>query len=136
MTRHNKGLARTNWCNISLTAEETRMLMELYEKSNCRSKCQYARDVLLRKPLVILTRNQSFDDFLAVATAIKDTLEEIGFKLQDVTRVIPGMPSDQDRKVFIDTLTGMQLALSKQMEKVTDIMFKIHELCMELRRPR
>lgn len=69
---------RTTWFNIRLTTEEAEQIEALARKSISPSASDYARRVLLQKPVSIRYRNQSLDDFLADMTRLRNDLNSIG----------------------------------------------------------
>jgi hypothetical protein len=69
---------RTTWLTIRLTAEEAIQLETFAKQSTSASLSDYARRVLLQKPVSIRYRNQSLDDFLADMTRMRNDLNSIG----------------------------------------------------------
>ena len=49
-----------------------------FSKTTCRKLSEYARNVLLQKPVIIKFRNQSADDFLDEMILLKNELNAIG----------------------------------------------------------
>ena len=69
--------------NIRLDEKEWDKLHKFSANSTCRSVSEYARKVLLAKPVRVFYRNQSFDDFEETMIRILAQLETFGenFKL-------------------------------------------------------
>jgi uncharacterized protein (DUF1778 family) len=55
--------ARRRRLNIRLSQQEWNFIQGLAANSTCRSTSDYARKVLVQKPVNVLYRNQSFDEF-------------------------------------------------------------------------
>jgi uncharacterized protein (DUF1778 family) len=55
--------ARARRLNIRLSQQEWNFIQGLAANSTCRSTSEYARKVLAQKPVKVLYRNQSFDEF-------------------------------------------------------------------------
>lgn len=49
--------------NIRLSQQEWNLIEDLAANSTCRTVSEYARKVLAKKPVKVLYRNQSFDEF-------------------------------------------------------------------------
>ena len=69
---------RTTWLTIRLTTEEATQLGQLASQSLSPSVSDYARRVLLQKPVSIRYHNQSLDNFLADMTRLRNDLNSIG----------------------------------------------------------
>ena len=74
---------RLHRLNIRLDEKEWDKLHKFSANSTCRSVSEYARKVLLAKPVRVFYRNQSFDDFEETMVRILAQLETFGenFKL-------------------------------------------------------
>jgi len=66
---------------ISLTAEEYEKLSNRFSTSTSRNLAVFVRKLVLGKPVAILYRNQSFDEFMEVAIALRKDLENIRSRL-------------------------------------------------------
>jgi hypothetical protein len=63
MTTHSDTHCRHRRLNIRLSQQEWNFIQGLAANSTCRSVSEYARKVLAQKPVKVLYRNQSFDEF-------------------------------------------------------------------------
>jgi hypothetical protein len=73
-----KNETRTKWLHIRLTDAEYKTISDNQRQSTCRKLSEYARTVLLKKPVVIRTRDASMDDFVAELIKLKNELNAIG----------------------------------------------------------
>jgi hypothetical protein len=75
--------ARLHRLNIRLDEKEWDKLHKFSANSTCRSVSEYARKVLLAKPVRVFYRNRSFDDFEETMVRILAQMETFGenFKL-------------------------------------------------------
>jgi MobC-like protein len=69
---------RTEWFTIRMTKAEYQQLERLAATTISSSLSDYGRRVLLQKPVSILSRNQSLDDFLADMLLLRKDLRQIG----------------------------------------------------------
>ena len=70
--------ARLHRLNIRLDQKEWDKVHKLTSNSTCRSVSEYARKVLLEKPVRVFYRNQSFDDFEETMVGVLAQLQGFG----------------------------------------------------------
>jgi hypothetical protein len=70
--------ARLHRLNIRLDQKEWDKVHKLTSNSTCRSVSEYARKVLLEKPVRVFYRNQSFDDIEERMVGVLAQLEGFG----------------------------------------------------------
>jgi hypothetical protein len=68
---------RTRWFTVRMTDEEYDAVDRFRAESTCTTLSEYARRVLLRRPVVVRKRNQSLDDFMADMLPFMKDLEGI-----------------------------------------------------------
>lgn len=76
MTEKNK--IRKEWLNIRINENELSIIRNFYKKSTFHSLSAYARNTLLKKPVIIKYRNESADELLSEMIALKNELNAIG----------------------------------------------------------
>jgi hypothetical protein len=69
---------RNEWLHIRLTEGELEKLNKGFEKSTSRKLSEYARRILLEKPITYYQRNQSIDDFVTEMILLRNELSAIG----------------------------------------------------------
>jgi MobC-like protein len=69
---------RTKFLHLRLKPEEYEKINRQFNKTTCRKLSEYARKILLGKPLIATTHNQSLDDFMAEAIKLRNDLNGIG----------------------------------------------------------
>ena len=62
------------WLHIRLKEDDYNRIKSKFETSIERKLSEYARKVLLQKPVVIKHRNQSLDDFMTEMMALRSSL--------------------------------------------------------------
>ncbi len=68
---------RTRWLTLRMSETEYHQVRSLTGQTTCNSISEYARKVVLRKPVILRYRNQSLDDFLADMLQLKQDLASI-----------------------------------------------------------
>lgn len=86
---------RDTWLTLRLSKNEEANLLNLCRKTSCRSTSEYARAVLLKKPVVLLYRNASADDFLEEMLCLIKELKAIGNTFHQVVSLLQasGIPA-------------------------------------------
>jgi hypothetical protein len=69
---------RNKWLNIRVSETELSNIYDLCKKTTSQSISEYARNILLKKPVIIKYRNQSADEFLSEIIRLKNELNAIG----------------------------------------------------------
>jgi hypothetical protein len=63
--------------NISVREKDSEEFDRAYKNTIYRNKSQYARKLLLGKPVTVICRNRSLDDFIEAAVKIRKDLKTI-----------------------------------------------------------
>jgi hypothetical protein len=69
---------RNKWLHIRVNEKEFNKIHDLYKKTTSQSISEFARNILLKKPVIIKYRNQSADQFLSEMINLKNELNAIG----------------------------------------------------------
>ena len=69
---------RIKWLHIRLKPEEYTKIQNTFSKTTCRKLSDYARKILLEKPVTATIRDQSLDDFMAEMMRLRTELKSIG----------------------------------------------------------
>jgi hypothetical protein len=62
------------WISFRVKNDQYKKIYSFYLETKCRKLSDYARKVLLQKPVVIIYRNQTAEDFLAQMIELKKDL--------------------------------------------------------------
>jgi hypothetical protein len=95
--------------NISLQESDYEKFVQAFKKTVYRSKSSYARKLLLHKPVALISRNRSLDDFI-----------ELGVKLRKELRLL------LDKETFSPV---EKEALVRKMAVIEENLIKIVTLC-------
>lgn len=93
---------------IRMPENEYAEFMQAYKSSICRSKTAYVKKLLLGKPVTVLYRNRSLDDFIESAVQIRKELKLIVSK-------------DSLNNVEKEELRRKMDSIEKNLIKVVDI---------------
>jgi hypothetical protein len=118
----NKG---KNWISFRVKPQEYEDIHKLFSATTCRKLSQYARKVLLNKPVVVKYRNQSADDFLSAIIPLKNELNSIGNNFNQAVKKLHTLHEIPEFKNWLTTYeTDRQMFL----KKVDEIKTKINQL--------
>jgi hypothetical protein len=91
---------RNKWLHIRLTEPEYEKLYAGFSRSTKRKISDYARNILLDKPITVYTRNQSFDDFVAEIILLRSELKAIGNNFNQSVKKLHTMDTDAEIKTW------------------------------------
>lgn len=94
--------------NFTCSKEEYAAIQGLAQQTTCRSFSEYARKMLMGKPVVTTVRNRSLDDLI-------DVLSELYTTLDGVVRR-PGW-TGKDREEFMRILESISSTVYKLIEQ-------------------
>ena len=75
---------RTKWLTIRLSEDEENKLTKFCSQTTSRNLSEYARDVLLKAPVIVYYRNKTADEFLAEMILLKNELNALGKNFNQV----------------------------------------------------
>jgi hypothetical protein len=115
------------WISFRVTPNEYDQVYSHLKKSGSRKMSDYARKVLLKKPVVVTYRNQSTDDFLTLATALFKTLNGIGNNFNQAVKKLHTLREIPEFKSWFITWNLEQKILQNKIEEVKKFTIKIYE---------
>lgn len=112
--------------NIRLTEPEYQQIDERRKKTTCRSISEYARTVLIKKPVRTIYRNQSIDDMMTGVTKLSTICQE-HFDTIDraLDRISPFFPYNLEIASIFDQIRSQQLSAKNNLEQILSITSKI-----------
>jgi hypothetical protein len=97
---------RTKWLHLRLTQDEQNKLNKLFKASCCPKISDYARAVLLGKPIIASYRNTSMDDFMTEMIRLRTELNSIG---NNFNQLVKRANTYKDDKTISGLLVGYEL---------------------------
>ena len=107
---------KDKWLHLRLSEYEEGQLKKYFAKSTCRKLSDYARKVLLGKPIISTYRNRSLDDFMAEATYLRMELKAIGNNFNQAVRKLNSMDSSEEVKRWAAIYEQGSFELLKRIE--------------------
>ncbi|MGC4038330.1 MAG: plasmid mobilization relaxosome protein MobC [Chitinophagaceae bacterium] len=116
---------RNRWLHLRLTETEYKKIHTGFAESTKRKISDYARSVLLDKPITIYTRNKSYDDFIQEMIVLRKELNAIGNNFNQTVKKLHKIVHDNEIKSW-----ALVNEKSKEMflKKVDEIKSKISQV--------
>jgi MobC-like protein len=118
---------RTRWLHLRLTPDEFEKIHRQFSKTTCRKLSDYARKILLGKPLIATTRNQSLDDFMAEAIRLRNDLNGIGNNFNQAVKKLHTLNQIPEFRHWIITYEIEKQILFNKMDVIKNHIQKIGE---------
>ena len=118
---------RTKWLHIRLKPNEHQKIEKKFQKTTCRKLSEYARKMLLNKPLTINYRNQSLDEFMAEIIRLRTELHAIGNNFNQTVKKLHTLQQISEFKDWIINNELQQKILLNKVEEIKKHIQKISE---------
>lgn len=109
---------RKHWLNIRLTEAEHSQMMAAFSKATDRKLSTYARKLLLGKPVKVLTRNASFDEYVREMVQLRKELNAIGNNFNQLVRKVNSLKHPTEVYVLAKYTRGMQAQLLAKVDVI------------------
>jgi len=109
---------RDNWLHLRLTESEYNKIHEAFSKTTKKKLSEYARSVLLNRPITVYTRNQSFDLFVAELIQLKNELNAIGNNFNQTVKKLHTIDHDEEIKLWIERNEKSKEQFFKKVEEI------------------
>jgi hypothetical protein len=115
------------WISFRVKPEEYEQIYRHFKKSTCRKLSDYARKVLLHKPVMVVYRNQSTDDFLSVAGSMIKTLNGIGNNFNQAVKKLHTLKGlTEFKQWYLSWNIGRQTLFNK-IDELKEVTLKFYE---------
>ncbi len=117
-----------NWISFRVKPEEYNLIRDQFEKTTCRKLSEYARKVLLNKPVIIKYRNQTADDFLAEMVQLKNELNHIGNNFNQAVKKLHTLDTIPEIKYWLIVNEAVKKNFTDKVEEIKNHMNELYEL--------
>jgi hypothetical protein len=125
--KEGKKEVRNQWLHIRLNETEYKTISSHHGKTTCKERSDYARRVLLRKPVVINHRNQSADEILAEMIWLKAELQAIGDNVNQAVHKLHTLDTTPEVKRWLLVYENLRTSLLQKTEEIKVRMNEIYE---------
>lgn len=119
---------RKKWLHIRLNDEEYSAIRANHQKTTCNELSDYARRVLLKKPVTVNYRNQSGDELLAEMIRLKNELSAIGNNFNQAVHRLHTLDTVPQVKIWLSANEILKASFLKKTEEIRARMNQIYEL--------
>jgi hypothetical protein len=109
---------RTKLITLRLTLVEYEQLNSRFKTTTCRKFSDYLRKVLLTGKVIVLTRNQSLDDFMTEMIELRNELSAIGSNFNQAVRKLHTLQQITEFKTWIITNELQRKILFNKIDEI------------------
>ena len=111
--------------NIRLSEQEWDKVHQFSSNTTCRSISEYARKLLLNKPVKVFYRNQSFDHFEEQMIRLLPLLETVSDNFTQLAKTISPLKDVRELKLDLNVVLFCWERLSKKIDEIKMLIEKI-----------
>lgn len=116
---------RNRWLHLRLSEQEYKILQKYFAESLCPKLSDFARQNLLRKPVVLKYRNESLDEMISELTRLRAELNPIGNNFNQAVKKLHSLSQISDLKMWI---LGFETDKKILLNSIGDIRITIRNL--------
>ena len=110
---------------MRLKPEEYARLHRQFKKTTCRKLSDYARKILLGKPLIATYRNQSLDDFMTEMIQLRSELNSAGNNFNQAVKKLHTLQQIAEFRIWMITYEFEKQNLLNKVEEIKNRINKI-----------
>jgi hypothetical protein len=114
------------WISFRVKPDEYNQINTHFKSSACRKLSEYARKILLNKPVTIKVRDQSADEILSVLLQIKKELNAVGNNLNQAVHKLHILEKIPEFRTWIMLHENTRHAVEKKIAEIKIRMDEIH----------
>lgn len=118
---------RTKLLHIRLKPDELQKIEKKFQKTTCRKLSEYARKILLDRPITTFYRNQSLDEFMNEMIGLRNELHAIRNNINQTVKKLHTLQQITEFKNWIITNEIQQKILLNKVEEIKKHIQKIAE---------
>jgi hypothetical protein len=119
---------RTIWVNTRFSPSEYLTLQKHFKTTTHKDLAGYARQVLLNKPVNVIHRNQSIDDFLTDMSALRKELNAIGNNFNQTVRRLHSLHQLPELQQWLLLNEQDKTQLFRQLESIQTRINQLYQL--------
>ena len=119
--------SKNKWLHLRLAAGEHKYIHEQFTKTACRKLSEYARKVLLNKPVTTLHRDQSLDDLMTELIHLNNELNSIGNNFNQAVKKLHTLQQIAEFKAWIVAYERDNKLMIEKTEEIKKYIQKIGE---------
>lgn len=125
MCMNDKRSKKKGWISFRVKPEEYEKIHEHFKSTTCRKLSEYARNVLLQKPVQVKYRNQSADEFLADMLKLKKDLNGVANNFNQAVHKLHTLERIAEFRTWIMMYESARQSVEK---KIGEIKLKMDQI--------
>ncbi|KAA5548106.1 plasmid mobilization protein [Adhaeribacter rhizoryzae] len=122
---------RTKWLHLRLKPQEQEQIYRHFHQTTCREISDYARKILLQKPVTINHRNQSLDEFMAELITLRKELNSIGNNFNQAVKKLHTLSQLPEFRSWLLTWEMEEKLLQEKVAEIKNRMAKIEAIWLQ-----
>lgn len=122
---------KTAWLHLRLTSDEKSKIEKAFKKTTCRKLSDYARKILLGKPVVATYRNQSLDDLMTELIKLRTELNAIGNNFNQVVRKLHMLNEKAALQTWINRYEADNERLLSHLQSIENHINKMADIWLQ-----
>ena len=118
---------KKGWISFRVKPDEYDQIHAHYNTTTCRKLSDYARKVLLQKPVVVKYRNESADAFLADMLKLKKDLNGVANNFNQAVHKLHTLDHISEFRKWIMMYESTKLSVDKKIDEIKQRMDQIHK---------
>ncbi len=119
------------WISFRVKPEEYEKIENLRKETTCRNISEYARMVLLAKPVQIKYRNQSADQFLSEMILLKNELSAIGNNFNQAVKRLHTLDTLPQMRSWMLIYDSTHRSFLNKTDEIKDRLIQIHRIWLQ-----
>jgi hypothetical protein len=115
-----------SWISFRVKPAEYQKIHLLFSKSTHRKLSEYARNMLLQKPVTFKVRNESADQFLSEMIGLKKELNAIGSNYNQVVKKLHTLNHINEVKGWLNSHEPLHQSFLQLTERIFQKLNEIH----------
>jgi hypothetical protein len=116
---------RDNWLNIRISKDELKTINDHFKSTTSPQLSSYARNVLLKKPVVVKYRNTTADDVLAELILLRKELNAIGNNFNQAVKKLHIIKDIPEMNVWIILHENMHRSFLKKTDEINEAILNL-----------
>ena len=123
-----KEIQTRSWISFRVKPKEYEKIHANFKNTTCQKLSEYARKVLLEKPVHIRYRNETSDDFLKEMIILKNELNAIGNNFNQAVKRLHTTDKDPEIRFWLTKTQPVIEQFQKKTEQIRERLNQIYQL--------
>ncbi len=106
------------WISFRVKTQEYEQIHRNFSSNTCRKLSDYARKILMNKPVVVKYRNHSADEFLSAMIPLKNELNAIGNNFNQAVKKLHTLNQISEFKTWLISYDADKELLLKKVDEI------------------